>query len=73
VKALGIPPGEDQLGALSACSSRRFEPDAGAAAITTTVCPSSSGSRRMREAVVTVLMIPPISSLNYFRFKILVT
>ena len=32
--------------------------------ITTTVCPRSSGSRRMGEALVSVLMIPPISSLK---------
>src|SRR5882724_9788184 len=31
-QALGIPAGEDQLGTLSACSSGRFEPDAGATA-----------------------------------------
>ena len=32
LEALGIPAGEDHLGPLSACSSGRFEPDAGAAA-----------------------------------------
>ena len=32
LEALGIPAGEDQLGPLSACSSGRFEPDAGATA-----------------------------------------
>ena len=32
--------------------------------ITATVCPRSSGPREMEEAVVVVLMIPPISSLK---------
>src|SRR5262249_23641904 len=32
LEALGIPAGEDQLGPLSACSSGRFEPNAGAPA-----------------------------------------
>ena len=32
LEALGIPAGEDHLGPLSACSPRRFEPYAGAAA-----------------------------------------
>jgi hypothetical protein len=34
------------------------------AQLTTTVCPRSSGPRGMGEAVVAVLMIPPISSLK---------
>ena len=32
LEALGIPGGEDHVGPLSACSSGRFEPDAGATA-----------------------------------------
>jgi hypothetical protein len=32
LEALGIPGGEDHVGSLSACSSGRFEPDAGASA-----------------------------------------
>jgi len=63
-QALGIPAGEDQLGTLSACSSGRFEPMPALPPITTTVCPSSSGSRWVGEAVVAVLMIPPLDQPN---------
>jgi hypothetical protein len=59
LKTLGIPAGEGQPGPLSACSSGRFEPNASAAANTTTVCPRSSGSRGTGTVVVAVLMIPP--------------
>ena len=61
VQAIRVARGEDQLGPLSACSSGRFEPDAGAAA---DVCPRSSGSCWVGEALVAVLMIPPISGLK---------
>src|SRR5215471_17619075 len=56
LEALAIPGGEDQLGPLSARSSGGFEPDAGAAPITTTVCPRSWGSRRVGETVLAVVM-----------------
>jgi hypothetical protein len=62
LEGLGIPAGEDQLGTLGVCSPGGFEPDAGATAMTTTVCPRSSGSRRIGKAGVAVLMSPLIRS-----------
>src|SRR6266404_2724841 len=54
--------------ALPTTTTCRFEYDAGATLITTTVCPRSSGSRWMEAGIGTVLIVSPIR-LIYFSLR----